>query len=559
MERGITPLLTMMVTMMMMTAMSMVEVFATADTELPNMLLNPSYEEEFPEFREDNPWEGGGVFTHERICTEAVHGRCSLRVADRQLSVNGAMQMVSGLKPGRGYALTGHIKLQNDKAGTFWQSAKASLRFVFLDSPDPPEFVLQAMVDNETVPEDEITRCKRTGEAQKQVAKLKPDRSAEISYTVAYRGFVTSQQGWVSINGDINAPMRKFADQVKFTVDGPDPEVDFLLDDLRLVEMPDMPDWRETARTETEKHRMGRMDLTFQLPPNVTAEDVDAEVKLKSHLFAFGAKVEPDCVVTHKAARYNEFLYNVFNWVTIGSYKWRMGQELPGPPDFSDAIDGTATARAHGLKVRAHSILWGVTKNVPEWVTELSPEELHSTVWNHIDYIVSLAKGKVEQVDVQNEYIHGHFYENKLQNPNFTMEVFKHVRTLMDPEVKLYLNDFMGVTTGAQTEDMVDIVTRFRRNGVPIDGIGIQAHTKDYVKPDPAMIWHRLNKFKNISDLDVMVTEFDLGHNDDVIRADWLEDAYESVLRPPGAEGGHSVGLLEHSTTLREQVHGLRR
>ena len=38
-------------------------------------------------------------------------------------------------------------------------------------------------------------------------------------------------------------------------------------------------------------------------------------------------------------------------------------------------------------------------------------------------------------------------------------------------------------------------------------------------------------------DLDVMVTEFDLGHDDDVIRADWFEDTMRGFFAHPVLRG----------------------
>ena len=58
---------------------------------------------------------------------------------------------------------------------------------------------------------------------------------------------------------------------------------------------------------------------------------------------------------------------------------------------------------------------------------------------------------RVEQWDVQNEMLHEHYYEDKLKNRTFTMDMFKLARSV-DPDVKLYINDYQGITTGAQTQ-----------------------------------------------------------------------------------------------------------
>jgi hypothetical protein len=53
-------------------------------------------------------------------------------------------------------------------------------------------------------------------------------------------------------------------------------------------------------------------------------------VKLRSHQFAFGTKVEDDCMTAgDNAKRYKDFVFNIFNWATVGSYKWRFDKGTP--------------------------------------------------------------------------------------------------------------------------------------------------------------------------------------------------------------------------------------
>ena len=34
-----------------------------------------------------------------------------------------------------------------------------------------------------------------------------------------------------------------------------------------------------------------------------------------------------------------------------------------------------------------------------------------------------------------------------------------------------------------------DLAMEYLNEGIPLDGLGIQGHTKDYVKPDPTAMW----------------------------------------------------------------------
>jgi hypothetical protein len=44
-------------------------------------------------------------------------------------------------------------------------------------------------------------------------------------------------------------------------VNGPEAAVDFLLDDLRLVEVPELPDWQSKALEETDANRKAQFTM----------------------------------------------------------------------------------------------------------------------------------------------------------------------------------------------------------------------------------------------------------------------------------------------------------
>ena len=48
---------------------------------------------------------------------------------------------------------------------------------------------------------------------------------------------------------------------------------------------------------------------------------------------------------------------------------------------------------------------------------------------------------RVEHWDVNNEDLHGDFYERHTGNPNITMQMFREINSV-DPQVKLFLNDY---------------------------------------------------------------------------------------------------------------------
>ncbi|PVD19687.1 hypothetical protein C0Q70_20177 [Pomacea canaliculata] len=206
-------------------------------------------------------------------------------------------------------------------------------------------------------------------------------------------------------------------------------------------------------------------------------------------------------------------------------------------PDFSKAVHATDVLLKNGLKVRGHSILWGVKDSVPGWVQSLRGRQLRTELVRHVERMTNITRGKLAHWDVQNELLHEQYYEETLQDPNITMEMFKLVKRL-DPCPQSLPQRLPGVTIGGKTEAYHDLAEDFKRAGTGIQGLGIQGHTKDFIKPDPTMIWRRLDRLAQTG-LELFMTEFDLGlANDDVlVRADLAGGRHPGLLCSPWVSG----------------------
>ena len=82
---------------------------------------------------------------------------------------------------------------------------------------------------------------------------------------------------------------------------------------------------------------------------------------------------------------------------------------------------------------------------------------LQTTRWCAINnlllllYDITSFACRTEQFDIQNELIHGRYYEERFQNPNMSKTFFVKARA-EDSDMDLYLNDFTCITSGASTE-----------------------------------------------------------------------------------------------------------
>nr|KAG5703689.1 hypothetical protein BaRGS_022978 [Batillaria attramentaria] len=287
------------------------------------------------------------------------------------------------------------------------------------------------------------------------------------------------------------------------------------------------------------------MIFDVTLPTGVQPSEIDLQIDLKKHLFGFGTLVKDIRIKQQPTNAYSKLVFNLFNWATVQTYKWKLQKGNETHPDFSSALEVTDILNSNGLKVRGHSIFWNVEDNIPDWVKAKTNAELPQVLFSHLDYIVNVSLGKLAHWDVQNEHIYSHYYEERLgpAYANLTKDFFRSVKEL-DPVTKLYYNDFTGVTSGAHTQEMHDLMLEYLSEGVPVEGLGIQGHTKNFTRPDPTMMWKRLDLLGELG-LELFMTEFDVGWPEVVQRADWLEDAIRALFAHPKLSGVILWGFLD--------------
>lgn len=192
-----------------------------------------------------------------------------------------------------------------------------------------------------------------------------------------------------------------------------------------------------------------------------------------------------------------------------GGYNWEPADQM------------VEFARKNGMKMRGHTLVWHAS--TPRWYVQnaegkpISKEELFT---KHETYIKDVMEHFPSDVvfcwDVVNEALAdepgGSIYRTNSPwytiwgGPEYIEWAFRTARKYAPKNVKLYYNDY-NLVDPAKLERAYTMLKGLVESGVPIDGVGLQAHWDNTVTAE--MIQNAIDKFSSLG-LDIQITELDL-------------------------------------------------
>lgn len=184
--------------------------------------------------------------------------------------------------------------------------------------------------------------------------------------------------------------------------------------------------------------------------------------------------------------------------------------------------------------MRGHNMFWGKDKFVPSWIPAMSSSDIVHEMQAHVRDIMSHTQSKLLHWDVNNENLHGDFFERHTKDPDITQKMFQWIHSI-DPSIKLFLNDYAVLPVSTMTTAIKNQAQNFIKNQVPIGNVGLQSHfyTTDI---DIDVLKYRLDKVAEAG-LKIWATELTVDAADEHKKAKALENLLTMFFSHPAVEG----------------------
>lgn len=199
--------------------------------------------------------------------------------------------------------------------------------------------------------------------------------------------------------------------------------------------------------------------------------------------------------------------------------KWGSIEGVRGTRNYGAADRIVSFARSHGLTVRGHAAIWH--RNLPKWVEPALRTEGIDVVTTHIRDLMTHYKGTIRSWDIVNEAIEPKDSQpDSLRNspflrylgPDYIGRAFT-IAAEADPNIRGFYNEYglyhNDSTDQARRTATLALLTKLKRDGVPIYGLGIQGHLAMGRPFDPSVFTGFLREVAGLG-LKILITELDI-------------------------------------------------
>jgi endo-1,4-beta-xylanase len=230
--------------------------------------------------------------------------------------------------------------------------------------------------------------------------------------------------------------------------------------------------------------------------------------------------------------------------------KWQVVEPKRDTFSFAEGDALVSLAKRHDMKVQGHTLVFGEAN--PRWVQELPKDQVEAVMLEHIKKVVTHYKGDMWTWDVVNEPFDDEEWSELRQHvwyramgEDYIAKAFKAAHAA-DPNALLFINEYGLEEDGDRWEAMLALVTRLKKQGVPIDGVGFQAHVYEAGdKIDAAVLREHIRELADRG-LKSRVSEMDVYDDDGTaVQSQQYKDIFLACLSEPNCISWTTWGVSD--------------
>lgn len=312
--------------------------------------------------------------------------------------------------------------------------------------------------------------------------------------------------------------------------------------------------WRKAALERIEKHRQADLTLTLTDPTGQPLKNTEVRVVLQRHEFGFGSAVPVKWLVedSQDGRNFRNIVDRLFSIVVfendLKEGEWSPEASAEKRQQRNAQLDQAfAWLEARHIPVRGHYLMQVATPYNLHGINDA--EVIRQRILEGTRERLGFVKNRVREWDVINHPIAWHGADMLNAKPGLAeidRETYRLARSLTD--LPFWVNEDQIFRPGPQQERTFTYIQALNEAGLPVAGLGNQAHFDESFLPSPEELLAVTDRYAKIVPSQ-SITEFDVvTQADEDLAADYTRDmliacfshpAYSSILLWGFWEGSH--------------------
>lgn len=289
-------------------------------------------------------------------------------------------------------------------------------------------------------------------------------------------------------------------------------------------------EWVDQSQQKIEQVRMSPVRIIVLDAEDAPVAGASVRIEQQTHHFTLGFTVSS---TEWPAADPAAVVWRSFNGVSLDRITdWPV--LAPTRSAFLDVVaieELLIEAQRRGMRTRWGGVISADVGRLPSWVPALEGAELAEAIEGHLQQVVKIFGGQIDQFDVYTNALDHHFVQDRLGVP-MLRRLYEQAQAI-SPRTSMAVR-FTDAFDERRLEQMLQLVAQMRQDFIPVDAVALEQRIVNPVVQAPLA---RAIAWLDRADLDVQVVNLEVGGVSEAAAALNLETVLRTLFAEPAVEG----------------------